>query len=426
MAVRFDADTEEYTRAVSLGTVTQFTITCWAKISVDRNNSSSLWCVDNGFSGDYFMVSTDVDGTTLHLRDDTSIFTIGALTIGTWYHVGVAVNGANATIALRAAGDATSTISTVSTASPSTDAVNLRIGDGIFNGLFWNGCVAAFKLWNGVTLSSQELDAESRAYLPQRTGTRAWYPFLQAETVDYSGNAQTLSGGTGTSTEDGPPVTWGPRRKAFYAPAPTSTPISFADSGAAADDMSVAADVPLGDASTASDSITIAAAAPLSDDAVATDDVSVSVTVALAEDATASDTILVGNPISLADAATADDSWSVVPTPVLDEQAIADDQITASVTVALSDSATATDQFDVTELISVSLADSATASDAINVITPSDVTVVARLERGWDAGAAVDVWDGAEPERGWEPATPDRAWAADDPGRGWDADPPTL
>lgn len=42
MAVRFDADTEEYTRAVSLGTATQFTITCWAKISVDQNNVSSL------------------------------------------------------------------------------------------------------------------------------------------------------------------------------------------------------------------------------------------------------------------------------------------------------------------------------------------------------------------------------------------------
>lgn len=426
MAVRFDADTEEYTRAVSLGTATQFTITCWAKISVDQNNVSSLWCIDNGFSGDYFMVATGADGTTLQLRDDASIFTIGALTVGTWYHVGIAVNGTNATIALRAAGDATSTISTVSTASPSTDAVNLRIGDGIFNGLFWNGCVAAFKFWNGVTLSAQELDAESRAYLPQRTGTRAWYPFLQAETVDYSGNAQTLSGGTGTSTEDGPPVTWGPRRKAFYAPAPTSTPISLADSGAAADDVSVAVDIPLGDSSTASDSITLAATVPLADDVVAADDLTVSVTVALTDDATASDTILVGNPISLADSAAADDTWSVVPTPVLDEQATADDQVTIGVALPLVDSAAATDQLTVTELISVTLSDSASAADAINVITPSDVTVVARLERGWDAGAPADMWGGAEPERGWEPATPDRAWVADETGRGWGADPPTF
>lgn len=229
MAVRFDAATEEYTRASSLGTLTQFSITCWLKISVDENNISTVWCVDNGFSGDYIRLCTDTDGTTLIIADDVDGHTLGAATVGTWYYVGFSVNGSSATAVMQAANASTPTVTTWLDSSSSTNIVNLRIGDAVFDGQYLNGCVAAFKFWSGVTLSQAELEAEAWTYLPRRaTGLRGWYPFLRAETTDYSGLSQTLSGGTGTTTEDGPPVPWRSRRIAVFVPPVTAVTGSIA------------------------------------------------------------------------------------------------------------------------------------------------------------------------------------------------------
>lgn len=223
MAVRFDAATEEYTRASSLGTLTQFSITCWLKISVDQNNISTVWCVDNGFAGDYIRLCTDTDGTTLIIADDLDGHTLGAATVGTWYYVGFSVNGSSAMAVMQAANASAPTVTTWLDSSSSTNIVNLRIGDAVFDGQYLNGCVAAFKFWSGITLSQAELEAEAWTYLPRRaTGLRGWYPFLRAETTDYSGLGQTLSGGTGTTTEDGPPVPWRSRRIAVVIPPTTA------------------------------------------------------------------------------------------------------------------------------------------------------------------------------------------------------------
>lgn len=222
MSVRFDTSTESYTRAIALGATTQYSITCWLKISVDRNALSAVWGLDNTFASAYAILQTNTDGTTLLHSDGVGNHTLGALTVDTWCYVGIAINGVNGTAVLRRAGDVSATVTTWTNGEASANADTLRICGSVFAGQFLNGCIAAFKVWTGVTLSQAELEAEIWTYMPQRTsGLRAWYPFLTASTVDYSGNGWALSGGSGTTTEDGPPIAWRSRRHAVYIPAQT-------------------------------------------------------------------------------------------------------------------------------------------------------------------------------------------------------------
>ncbi|MFB4265324.1 hypothetical protein [Nonomuraea sp. GTA35] len=218
MAVRFDADAEEYTRTVSLGSITAHSVACWLKISVDRNTISTAWTLDNTFASFYSMVSTNSDGTTIQHDNGSNVHAIGSLTVGTWCYVGLAVNGANATAVMQRVGDAAPTVVTWSNNQTSVNATRLMIGESLFGTQWLNGCVAAFKFWTA-TLTQAELENEIWTYVPRRTTSLlAWYPFLTPGTVDYSGNAQTLTGGTGTTTEDGPPILWSSSRARLYVP----------------------------------------------------------------------------------------------------------------------------------------------------------------------------------------------------------------
>ena len=95
MAVRFAADGRDYHRVVNLGTVTQFSITCWMKISVDRNTFSTAWCLDNGTTSDCYLLQADSTGTALFTFSGVTPQTLngGDLTVGDWYFVGVSVSG---------------------------------------------------------------------------------------------------------------------------------------------------------------------------------------------------------------------------------------------------------------------------------------------------------------------------------------------
>jgi hypothetical protein len=186
------------------------------KISVDTNAQATLWVVDNGTS-DYIGIRSDATGTLMRVLSDTSTSGSRELAVGTWYFVALAMDASSGRLVTYAAGDTAFTTTTFG-AFVTTFAANLRIGKWPTNGDVINGCVAGFKLWTA-TLSQAELEAEAFQYLPARTsGLRAWYPFLTASTTDFSGNAQTLSGGTGATTEDGPPIRWGGGRRRIIVP----------------------------------------------------------------------------------------------------------------------------------------------------------------------------------------------------------------
>src|SRR5690606_41758937 len=58
VAVRYAAESQTHSRAVSLGSVSQLTLACWIKISVDRNANQVWLSLDNGNSS-YWCVGTD-------------------------------------------------------------------------------------------------------------------------------------------------------------------------------------------------------------------------------------------------------------------------------------------------------------------------------------------------------------------------------
>lgn len=207
MAARFDAATDAYRATTGLPTGGTYTVTCWANLLVDRDDYSGVWGLDDGVASGLWL-QTDSDGTTLGVFDTPAATHLGAtaVTVGTWYRVAVVVNGTSVTTHIGAAGAALTT--STATLAPLSSPSRLAIGDEGFSG-WLNGRVAAFKLW-GAALSADEAALELEQYTPRRAANLLrWHPFVAAETVDYSGNGNALTaGGTGTTTEDGPPIPW--------------------------------------------------------------------------------------------------------------------------------------------------------------------------------------------------------------------------
>ncbi|GAA0969704.1 hypothetical protein GCM10009555_017310 [Acrocarpospora macrocephala] len=223
MAIRFDADGEDFTRALSLGSQTQLTVTGWFKISVDRGQFTTLWAVAESDFDSFLMLAADGTGTGLQVINHTNGTALTTLTVGTWYFVGVAINGTSQTILVRSASASSFTVTTNSS-GPSSAVVADVLGIGETpppGGFEWlNGAVANFKIWVGATLTQAEMEREAWTYLPWRTsGLTAWYPWAgSGSTVDLSGNGRTLSGGSGTSLEDGPPIAWRQGRRRLFLP----------------------------------------------------------------------------------------------------------------------------------------------------------------------------------------------------------------
>jgi hypothetical protein len=205
VAARIAGSGQVYSRALSLGSQTALTACFWWKISVDLNTWSSALFIDNG-QADNWGVQTGADGTTANAVMDGNSTASVAMTVGTWYFIGLATSGTTGTLYYKAAGS--STLSTTAiTGVTATSAATLRLGDSPW-GEWLNGCLAAVKVWNA-QLTAAEIDLEAQQYAVNKIASLvSFHPLVKAETADYSGNARTLSGGTGATTEDGPPIPW--------------------------------------------------------------------------------------------------------------------------------------------------------------------------------------------------------------------------
>lgn len=203
MAVRFNAFGEQYTADLSLGPVTNWSITGWFKLSANRGDYSTFWSFTGADENTYRILQTDSDGRTLLVYPVASSDVL--MTVGAWYFVGVSASGANGTIRMRAEGAGSFTGNTWSTGTNDQVADVLSLGESVFGNEWVNGSMAALKLWMGTTLSVAELEAEYQYRTPLKTaGITCNYIFDTASTVDNSGNGFTLSGGTGVTTEAGP------------------------------------------------------------------------------------------------------------------------------------------------------------------------------------------------------------------------------
>jgi hypothetical protein len=220
MAVRFDASGEDYTSTSSPPSGSAFTVICWAKVSTDRNTWSAAWSSDSSTSN-YSYLSTDSDGTTMkwwtQVSGNERTISGPNMTAGTWYRFAAVCNGTDATLYYGSGLGALSSASAANWVTLST-STTFRIGADPFSGEWLNGCIANLKHYS-TNLTQAEIERELLQYMPERTTNLVrWHPFLTNETVDYSGNARTLSGGTGTAREDGPPIPWLASPPRVYVP----------------------------------------------------------------------------------------------------------------------------------------------------------------------------------------------------------------
>lgn len=206
MAARSDAATDRYVGAGLSGSVA--TILCALYISVDRNASSTIWSMA-GASAEQAVLQTRVDGTTIGLWDAAfGAEIVGSnLTAATWYYTAAVMNGT--AWSLRVGTDPFSLTEFTGTRTALSSPTSLRIFNERTDTEFWNGRCANFKRYTAA-LSLEEIQAGLAHFQPHRTANLLdWFPFVNAETTDYSGNANTLTAGsTATTTEDGPPIRW--------------------------------------------------------------------------------------------------------------------------------------------------------------------------------------------------------------------------
>jgi hypothetical protein len=216
VAVRTSAANQAYTGAGPTGAVA--TVLGWSYVVVDRANFVNLWVLHNGSEGTPEAgYGSDASGLTF-VAYDAGFNTLGsfATTVGTWFRHALVMNGTAWTVYFGNYGSALSSASGTRTAisSPGT----LVIGA---TGDWFNGRHAAYRVYDAA-LSLAEIESEFEQYQPIRTtNLHRYHPFVNAELVDYSGNARTLTAGAGAATtEAGPPIRWDARLlQQLYVPA---------------------------------------------------------------------------------------------------------------------------------------------------------------------------------------------------------------
>jgi hypothetical protein len=274
VAVRFSG-AQSLKRTASLPDDELFTICGWARLSVDRNDYSCLVSLDDA-SSNWYLIETDVDGTTLTLVNPVgSPQTIATLTVGTDFFWALSASGLgldNAAYYRAAGSNALSTVATGVNRSAFTPTA-LFIGNDGF-GEAWNGLVWDVKCWNRL-LTPQELLRQSYSFKPlDRTAINFWYPLQRHDVVnDYSGNGRDPTV-TGTLTSESPTSFVLPRRRPRVIKAASGSGVTLALSGqslaAASGTMVPSASVPLAGSvlASASGTLTASLSAPLAGSAL--------------------------------------------------------------------------------------------------------------------------------------------------------------
>lgn len=205
MAVRFgNGTTNLYTTTAGLPTG-DFTFLLWMNVTaISGSNWSGLL---------HFTAST---GMQVEASPGTTDYGFGAdptdgptftATIGAWHCLVGTRSGTSHVLRHGTSASSLTTLSGVTSGVSTPSVLNLGAygaGEDSFNGRMAN-----FKLYNAV-LTTAEMTQELSQYVPQRTTNLThWYPFINVDTTDYSGNARTLTAvDSGHALADGPSVRW--------------------------------------------------------------------------------------------------------------------------------------------------------------------------------------------------------------------------
>lgn len=212
MAVRFSGSGQYYSSTSGLPTVRLFTVVCWICLVSDRNSTSVFWSMDSSSSQSSYL-GTASDGTTLAFdwSGGGSSFTPGStMTVGEWHRTAVVVNGTSALLYQGSATGALTQTAELANYGLPTGTLTFYLGNSASLSSSWwpDARIAGFKMWDAA-LTSAEVEKELSRYQPQRwANINRWHPLVNAEVTDYSGYARTLSGGSGATTEVGPPIPW--------------------------------------------------------------------------------------------------------------------------------------------------------------------------------------------------------------------------
>jgi hypothetical protein len=203
MAVRFTASGQGYTSLTSLGST--FTITMWINQIADINRICILSANNAGSGFDDISLVSGASGLTLSFKGSSSSIGAFVTTYNAWYKIAMTFSSGSAVFYHA---DATSALTSDAGSIGTGTGIGFKLSHSDDTGDWFSGRIAAFKVWSAV-LTDAEVARELAYYKPQRTLNIARsHPFLTAQTTDYSGLGRTLSGGSGTSTEPGPPIAW--------------------------------------------------------------------------------------------------------------------------------------------------------------------------------------------------------------------------
>lgn len=211
MAVLFSGSGQQYSSTAGIPTTRLFTILCWVYPVTFSNAAQIFWSLESS-STQYATFGYDSTG---HLFFDWSgpgqSFTVGTQTLpaGTWYCLGAIINGTSARIYHGLdPGNFYEWVETGNFQLP-TGTLSLTIGgSAYFSSSAPNIRMSSFKMYDAA-LDTVAMSREWSTHALQRSDNiNRWYQFLTSETVDYSGNGRTLSGGSGTAAAAGPPIPW--------------------------------------------------------------------------------------------------------------------------------------------------------------------------------------------------------------------------
>jgi len=216
MACRFDAASD---RISYLGatpppdTATAFGFTCWAYLSVDLNDFSTILRLHAASGGTTRLtVATGTSGETpcLFTPGNTGgVISPMALVVGQWRAIGVSTSGTTGTIYVASADLATVQSASGTVSGGATPTGFTFGGRSSSDATEWfNGRVAYPRLWSA-TLTQAEMLTEWASTTPVRS-SGLWSAYALSgvgDLADVSGNARDLTAGsTAVTTEPGPPI----------------------------------------------------------------------------------------------------------------------------------------------------------------------------------------------------------------------------
>lgn len=216
MAIRFDAAADQLSRATDHpSSFSPISWCCW--IYVINAQTALISGLYNTDATAFAVVGLDASNV-LTLSTTTGSVTGSTLSTNTWYHVAYSRSDSDNSHWCWLNGVLDSNRTDATAITPAYQVV----GSNTSNNL--DGRIAAYKTWP-TFLAGEGFSSEMHYYQVvtryTNTSPHFWWPLLtHTDVVDYSGRGRDATTAGTLTTEDGPPIAWGPSRRRLALPIP--------------------------------------------------------------------------------------------------------------------------------------------------------------------------------------------------------------